>query len=91
MLVVRTRPWATTPRRATSILSGRIGTATTRCWRHCCQGVRTVQRHGGPYFGGDNEGGCGRATSVPLQTDAWTVGAKEVAADYRLGVDVAMN
>ena len=29
-------------------------------------------------------------TAYPLQTDAWTVGAKEVAQD-RLGVDTAMN
>ena len=43
--------------------------------------------------GGDNEGRVWEeiAPPYPLQTDAWTVGAKEVAADYRLGVDVAMN
>lgn len=43
--------------------------------------------------GGDNHGRIWEeiAPPYPLQTDAWTVGAKEVAQDYRLGVDTAMN
>ena len=43
--------------------------------------------------GGDNHGRTWEeiAPPYPLQTDAWTVGAKEVAQDYRLGVDTAMN
>lgn len=43
--------------------------------------------------GGDNQGRIWEeiAPPYPLQTDAWTVGAKEVAQDYRLGVDTAMN
>lgn len=43
--------------------------------------------------GGDNHGRRWEeiAPPYPLQTDAWTVGAKEVAQDYRLGVDTAMN
>ena len=42
---------------------------------------------------GDNHGRTWEeiAPPYPLQTDAWTVGAKEVAQDYRLGVDTAMN
>ena len=44
-------------------------------------------------LGGDNEGRTWEeiAPPYPLQTDSWSVGEKEVAADYRLGVDVAMN
>ena len=44
-------------------------------------------------LGGDNHGRTWEeiAPPYPLQTDAWTVGAKEVAQDYRLGVDTAMN
>ena len=43
--------------------------------------------------GGDNHGRTWEeiAPPYPLQTDAWTVGAKEVAQDYRLGVDTALN
>lgn len=43
--------------------------------------------------GGDNQGRTWEeiAPPYPLQTDAWTVGAKEVSQDYRLGVDTAMN
>ena len=43
--------------------------------------------------GGDNQGRTWEeiAPPYPLQTDAWTVGAKEVAQDYRLGVDTALN
>ena len=43
--------------------------------------------------GGDNHGRTWEeiAPPYPLQTDAWTVGAKVVAQDYRLGVDTAMN
>jgi predicted patatin/cPLA2 family phospholipase len=43
--------------------------------------------------GGDNEGRVWEeiAPPYPLQTDSWSVGEKEVGADYRLGVEVAMN
>lgn len=43
--------------------------------------------------GGDNAGRVWDeiAPPYPLQTDSWSFGANEVGADYRLGVDTAMN
>ena len=43
--------------------------------------------------GGDDEGRIWEeiAPPYPLQTDSWSVGEEEVGADYRLGVEVAMN
>ena len=43
--------------------------------------------------GGDNEGRTWEeiAPPFPLSTDSWSVGAKEIAADYRLGMETAMN
>ena len=44
-------------------------------------------------LGGDQEGRTWEeiAPPFPLLTDSWSVGAKEVAMDYRLGVETAMN
>lgn len=44
-------------------------------------------------MGGDREGRTWEeiAPPYPLQTDGWSVTAKDIMTDYRLGVEVAMN